>query len=67
MLKYFLIGVGFVFLIEGLIYFFLANKLKSFYEVLITFKYENIRFFSGFFIIFGLSIIYLTLKFYQTQ
>ena len=65
MLKYFLFGLGFVCLLEGLVYFFLANKLKIFYEMLITFKIENIRFFSSFLIVVGLCLIYFTLKFYE--
>ena len=65
MLKYLFFGIGFLLLAEGLIYFFLANKLKNFYEILISLKPENIRFFSAILIILGLCLIYFTFKYYE--
>jgi uncharacterized protein YjeT (DUF2065 family) len=65
MIKYLLFGIGFFLLAEGLIYFFLANRLKDFYEILISFKNENIRFFSSILILLGLCLIYFTLKIYK--
>lgn len=65
MLKYLLFGIGFLLLVEGLIYFFFANKLKIFYEILSSLKNENIRTFSSILIILGLCLIYFTLKFYK--
>jgi uncharacterized protein YjeT (DUF2065 family) len=65
MLKYLLFGIGFLFLVEGLIYFFFSNKLKDFYEILSSLKKENIRSFSSILIILGLCLIYFTLKFYK--
>ena len=65
MLKYLLFGIGFLLLVEGLIYFILANRLKFFYEILSSLNNENIRFFSSILIILGLCLIYFTLKFYK--
>ena len=65
MLKFILFGIGFLFLVEGLIYFFLANNIRKFFEILSSLKKENIRTFSSFLIILGLCLIYFTLKFYK--
>ena len=65
MLKYLLFGIGFLLLVEGLIYFFFASKVKNFFEILSSLKKENIRTFSCIMIILGLCLIYFTLKFYK--
>jgi uncharacterized protein YjeT (DUF2065 family) len=65
MLKYLLFSIGFLLLVEGLIYFIFSKKVKNLYEILSSFKDENIRFFSSILIILGLCLIYFTLKFYK--
>lgn len=65
MLKYLLFGIGFVLFFEGLVYFLFADKLKNFYETLISLDKEKIRLFSSILIILGLCLIYFTLKFYK--
>ena len=66
MLELFLFGIGFVFLFEGLVYFFFAKKIKVMFEMIKNIKAEKIRNFSTILIIFGLCLIYFTLKFYKT-
>ena len=65
MLKFLLFGIGFLLLVEGLIYLFFVNNLKDFYKILISLKKENIRSFASILIILGLCLIYFTLKFYN--
>ena len=67
MLKYLLFGIGFFFLVEGLIYLLFSNYLKDFYKILSDIKKENIRFFAGVLVILGLGLIYFTLKFYKIE
>ena len=66
MLELFLFGIGFVLLFEGLVYFFFAKKIKAMFEMIKDIKSEKIRNFSTILIIFGLCLIYFTLKFYKT-
>ena len=66
MLELFLFGIGFVLLFEGLIYFFFAKKIKVMFEMIKDIKAEKIRNISTILNIFGLCLIYLTLKFYKT-
>ena len=65
MLELFLFGIGFVLLFEGLVYFFFAKKIKVMFEMIKDIKAEKIRNFSTILIIFGLCLIYFTLKFYK--
>jgi uncharacterized protein YjeT (DUF2065 family) len=64
MLKFILFGIGFVFVFEGLVYFFLAKNFKIMYEIVKEFSPDKIRFYSSSLIIFGLCLIYFTLKIY---
>ena len=66
MLELFLFGIGFVLLFEGLVYFFFAKKIKEMFVMIKDIKSEKIRNFSCILIIFGLCLIYFTLKFYKT-
>lgn len=65
MLKIFLFCIGIVLIFEGLIYFLLANKIKSMIKILESLKSEKIRFLSSLLIIMGLLIIYCTAKIYE--
>ena len=66
MLELLLFGIGFVFLFEGLVYFFFSKKIKRMFEMIKDIKAEKIRNFSIILIILGLCLIYFTLKFYKT-
>ena len=65
MLELFIFRIGFVLLFEGLVYFFFAKKIKVMFEMIKDIKAEKIRNFSTILIIFGLCLIYFTLKFYK--
>tara|TARA_Y100001970_G_scaffold287638_1_gene412804 strand:+ start:4605 stop:4799 length:195 start_codon:yes stop_codon:yes gene_type:complete len=64
MLELLILGIGFVLVFEGLVYFVFAKKIKSFYEIISNFESEKIRSFSSILIIIGLCLIYFTLKIY---
>jgi len=65
MLKYFFFGIGFVLIFEGLIYFFLANKMQAILEIFKNSNSDNIRFFSSILILLGLCLVYFTFKIYE--
>jgi uncharacterized protein YjeT (DUF2065 family) len=65
MLKFILLGVGFALLIEGLIYFLFAKKVRNMFEVIKYYDPEKIRSFSSILVIIGLCLIYFTFKFYE--
>tara|TARA_Y100000590_G_C15238954_1_gene833012 strand:- start:260 stop:466 length:207 start_codon:yes stop_codon:yes gene_type:complete len=65
MLKLIFFGLGFVLVFEGIVYFFLANKIKKMFEILKDFDSEKIRFISSILIIAGLCLIYFTFKIYR--
>ena len=41
MLKYFLIGIGFMFLIEGLLYFFFTQQMKDMMKTIENLEIEK--------------------------
>ena len=65
MLKFILLGMGFVLLIEGLFYFLFAKQVKNLFEVISSYDLEKIRSFSSILIIIGFCLIYFTFKFYE--
>jgi len=65
MLKYFIFGIGFLFLIEGLVYLFFGKKIKSIFQIIILLDTNKIKLFSTFSIFLGLSLIYSTFRFYE--
>ena len=65
MLKFLLLGMGFAFIIEGLVYFLFAKKVRNMLEVIRSYDPEKIRSFSSILIIVGLCLIYFTFKFYE--
>jgi|TARA_B110000438_G_scaffold160319_1_gene153543 uncharacterized protein YjeT (DUF2065 family) len=65
MLKLILFGIGFVFVFEGIVYFFLAKKTHIMFKILNNTEPDKIRTFSSIIIIIGLCLIYFTLKSYQ--
>tara|TARA_Y100001970_G_C14207125_1_gene844737 strand:- start:2134 stop:2337 length:204 start_codon:yes stop_codon:yes gene_type:complete len=65
MLKFLFFGIGFVLLFEGLIYFFLANKIKYILQELDSLGAKKIKSFSTLLIFLGFCLIYFTFRFYS--
>jgi len=65
MFKFILLGISFVLIFEGLVYFLFASKIRNMFEVISSYTPEKIRFFSSILIILGLCLIYFTLKSYK--
>ncbi len=65
MLKFILFGIGFVFLFEGLVYLFFANKIKNIFQIISVYNTEKIKLFSTLMILLGVCLIYFTFKFYE--
>ncbi|PPR44873.1 MAG: hypothetical protein CFH16_01207 [Alphaproteobacteria bacterium MarineAlpha5_Bin6] len=65
MIKYILFGIGFVFLFEGLIYFFFAKKINKFLHMLSSIDFNTIRTISTILILVGFCLIYFTFKVYD--
>ncbi len=64
MFKLLLIGIGFLLVFEGLMYFFLANNLKSFLDQLSKVDPQIIKTISLLITIIGVCLIYITFRFY---
>ncbi len=64
MLKYALLGIGFMLLIEGLLYFFFSQQMKEMMKVIESMKLERIKTTAIIVSIVGLCLIYFTIKFY---
>ena len=64
MLKYFLIGIGFMLLIEGLLYFLFPQKMKEMMKTIENMEIEKIKTIATVACIIGACLIYLTIKFY---
>ena len=65
MLKFILFGIGFVLLFEGLVYFFLANKIKNIFQIISIYNTEKIQLFSTLMVLLGACLIYFTFKYYE--
>jgi len=65
MLKFVLFGIGSILLFEGLVYFFLANKMAYILKELNSFGTKKIKSFSTFLIFLGFCLIYFTFRFYN--
>ena len=65
MLKFILFGIGFVLLFEGLVYFFFANKIKYFFQIIRVYNTEKIKLFSTLMVLLGVCLIYFTFKYYE--
>ena len=66
MLKLIFLGIGFILLFEGIIYFLLARKINIMLEIINSYEQEKIQFISSILIILGLCIIYFTFRNYET-
>ena len=64
MLKLLLLGIGLLLFFEGLLYFFLANNLKSLLEQLGKVDPQKIKTISLIMLICGACLIYFTFRFY---
>ena len=64
MLEYFLIGIGFMFLIEGLLYFFFTKQMKDMMKTIENMEIEKIKTIATVACIIGACLIYFTIKFY---
>ena len=65
MLKYILISVGFIFLIEGIVYFFFTQQMKNMMKVIEDLEVEKIKSIAGIISIIGASLIYFTFRTYN--
>ena len=64
MLKYFLIGIGFMLLIEGLLYFLFPQQMKEMMKTIENMEIEKIKTIATVACIIGACLIYFTIKFY---
>ena len=65
MFEILLISIGLVLTIEGLLFFFLANNIKEYLNMLSLINSKTIKNISLFFAILGLCLIYFTIKYYD--
>jgi len=65
MLKYIFIGLGFMFLIEGLMYFFFTNQMKNMMKSIENLNSDKIKIYATISCIIGVSLICITLKKYK--
>ncbi len=65
MLKYILIGIGFVFLVEGILYFFFTQQMKNMMKIIEDLEVEKIKTIAGIVSIIGASLIYFTIRSYN--
>jgi len=65
MIKLILLGIGFLLVFEGLLYFFLANRIKYFLEQMNLIDTQIIKTISLISIGIGSGLIYFILRFYS--
>ena len=65
MLKYILLGIGFLLFIEGILYFFFTQKMKDMMKVIEDLEVEKIKTIAGIVSIIGASLIYFTIRSYN--
>ena len=58
-------SIGLVLIIEGILYFFLANNLNKLLNILVAVNPQTIKNISAFCALIGLCLIYFTFKFYD--
>ena len=64
MLKLILLSIGLVLVFEGLLYFFLANRINSLIEQIKKFDPQSIKTFSIIMVALGTCLIYFTFRLY---
>ena len=60
-----LISIGLVLIIEGILYFLLANNLNKLFNIISAFNPQTIKNISAFCAMMGLCLIYFTFKYYD--
>ena len=65
MLKYILVGIGFVLLIEGILYFFFTKQMKNMMKAIEDLEVEKIKTIASIISIIGASLIYFTIRSYN--
>ncbi len=65
MFEVLLISIGLVLIVEGMLYFFLANNSKKYLDMLSLINPQTIKNISLFFALLGLCLIYFTFKYYD--
>ena len=60
-----IISIGLVLIIEGILYFFLANNLNKLLNILSAINPKTIKNISAFCALIGLCLIYFTFKYYD--
>ena len=65
MFEVLLISIGLLLIIEGLLYFLLARKLKELLTKIISINPQTIKNVSAFCALIGLCLIYFTFKYYK--
>ena len=58
-------SIGLVLIIEGVLYFFLANNLNKLLNILSSINPQTIKNIGAFFALMGLCLIYFTFKYYD--
>ncbi len=58
-MKFFLCVVGMVMIVEGLPYFISPSKMKEMILMVTSFPENSLRWFGGFLMVAGLSLVYL--------
>jgi uncharacterized protein YjeT (DUF2065 family) len=58
-------SIGLVLIIEGILYFFLANNLNKLLNILSLINPQTIKNISAFCALMGLCLIYFTFKYYD--
>ena len=64
MLKYILFGIGFMLLIEGLMYFFFPQQMKDMMKTIENMEVEKIKNIAIIASVIGAGLIYFMIKFY---
>jgi len=64
MLQYILIGIGFMLLIEGCMYYFFPQQMKNMMKAIQNIEIEKIKTIAISSVIIGACLIYFTIKFY---
>ena len=67
MLKYILIGIGFVLFIEGILYFFFTQQMKDMMKIIEDLEVEKIKTIASIVSIIGACLIYFTIRSYDVS
>ena len=65
MLKFILLGIGFMILFEGLFYFFFTKKMKTMIKLINELDQEKIKSLAIIMCVLGTCLIYFTFKIYK--